>query len=567
VYYRPRVASFGRREWLAAVLGSAAAGRWLAGCEAGGRGTSPPPDLPGTLYEPARKRGHRLRDHPPGAARFQGIPPRRTAVVVVGGGIAGLAAAWRLRRKGLTAFEVLELEDEPGGTARGATAPPGGLPHPWGAHYVPLPFGDQPALVSLLREVGAVVGTDPEGDPIGDEARLVRDPKERLFHAGYWSEGLWLAPGAGAGDRAELARFQRTLAALVAARDGAGRRPFAIPVAQSSDDPRFADLDRMSATEWLDREGYRSRRLRWLIDYGCRDDYGVGADGASAWAALFYHAARVRRSGEGARPILAWPEGNAALAGHLAAAAGGDRVRTGRLVTDVVPDPEAGLVRVHALVGEDARPEVVLARRVIVALPRFIARRVAAPLRRDKGTAGGDYDPPYGPWVVANLHLRKRPGSRGFPLAWDNVLFDSPSLGYVVATHQTFRDHGPTVWTWYLPLSDTDPKAARDKVEDASLADWQAAVLADLAPAHVGLLALVEAIDVFRWGHGMVQARPGVVSDPARRAAAEPRDGVHFAHTDLSGVALFEEAFHHGVRAADEVLGGLGRGPTGASAS
>jgi hypothetical protein len=29
---------------------------------------------------------------------------------------------------------------------------------------------------------------------------------------------------------------------------------------------------------------------------------------------------------------------------------------------------------------------------------------------------------------------------------------------------------------------------------------------------------------------------------------------VHFANTDLSGVALFEEAFYHGLRAADEVL-------------
>jgi len=28
----------------------------------------------------------------------------------------------------------------------------------------------------------------------------------------------------------------------------------------------------------------------------------------------------------------------------------------------------------------------------------------------------------------------------------------------------------------------------------------------------------------------------------------------HFAHSDLSGVALFEEAFYHGLRAAEEIL-------------
>jgi hypothetical protein len=28
---------------------------------------------------------------------------------------------------------------------------------------------------------------------------------------------------------------------------------------------------------------------------------------------------------------------------------------------------------------------------------------------------------------------------------------------------------------------------------------------------------------------------------------------LHFAHTDLSGIALFEEAFDHGLRAAREI--------------
>jgi hypothetical protein len=51
----------------------------------------------------------------------------------------------------------------------------------------------------------------------------------------------------------------------------------------------------------------------------------------------------------------------------------------------------------------------------------------------------------------------------------------------------------------------------------------------------------------------MVQPRPGVVWGATRRAASAPLGAIHFAHTDLSGVALFEEAFHHGVRAADEV--------------
>jgi hypothetical protein len=42
----------------------------------------------------------------------------------------------------------------------------------------------------------------------------------------------------------------------------------------------------------------------------------------------------------------------------------------------------------------------------------------------------------------------------------------------------------------------------------------------------------------------------------ARQQAAQPwlAGRVHLAHTDLSGVSVFEEAFHQGLRAAQAVL-------------
>jgi hypothetical protein len=39
----------------------------------------------------------------------------------------------------------------------------------------------------------------------------------------------------------------------------------------------------------------------------------------------------------------------------------------------------------------------------------------------------------------------------------------------------------------------------------------------------------------------------------ARRDGAKPFRSIHFAHSELSGVALFEEAFDNGLRAADEI--------------
>jgi hypothetical protein len=79
-------------------------------------------------------------------------------------------------------------------------------------------------------------------------------------------------------------------------------------------------------------------------------------------------------------------------------------------------------------------------------------------------------------------------------------------------------------------------------------------VLADLRPAHPDLESLVERLDVWRWGHAMVRPTPGLLRGGALEAARGPLGRLHFAHTDLSGMALFEEAQAWGVRAADAVL-------------
>ena len=72
---------------------------------------------------------------------------------------------------------------------------------------------------------------------------------------------------------------------------------------------------------------------------------------------------------------------------------------------------------------------------VIFAAPQFIAKNVIRDYRHAPPRHIEEFQ--YVPWMVANIFLRDRPGGLGFPLAWDNVLYESPSLGYVVATHQT----------------------------------------------------------------------------------------------------------------------------------
>jgi len=128
-----------------------------------------------------------------------------------------------------------------------------------------------------------------------------------------------------------------------------------------------------------------------------------------------------------------------------------------------------------------------------------------------------------------------------------------------VATHQRGLDRGPTVFTYYYPLCDADPRVARTRLLSTDRRGWADIALTDLERAHPAIRSLCTRLDVMRWGHAMIRPQPGFIWGGARSKAQKPFRGIHFAHTDLSGIALFEEALDHGVRAAEEVLSELNR--------
>ena len=533
-----------RRELMALMLGAPAL---LVGCSTA---SQLPPE--GELLGQSFAIGHRLRD---------GFRPRPTeeawkdaSVVIVGGGAAGLSAAWRLKQAGCTDFVVLELEPEPGGTSRSGKCELSAFP--WGAHYVPAPFADNQSLIQLFSEMGVVESIAEDGSPVIGEQFLCREPEERLFFQGQWIEGLYPVIDASPDDLAQLAAFRKEIDRWSEWRDDTGRRAFAIPTRQASDDPQVLHLDRVSMSDWLRKQGWTSPRLHWLVDYSCRDDYGLSAERTSAWAGILYFAARQQAAGTEHQPLITWPEGNGRIIQHLTRNAEG-RIKLGAAVSQIHPFNlgQGGLIEVVWL---DTKTQAVAgyrARHVIFAAPQFLAPRLIEGFSKRTGRETNEFE--YGSWLVANLHLRDRPGGRGFPLSWDNVLHDSRSLGYVVATHQAGRDHGPTVLTWYYPYPDIDVRRVREQLLQATWSDLADVVLTDLEHAHPEIRALTARLDIFRWGHAMIRPRVGFITSRQRLDAARPDGRIHFANTDLSGIALFEEAFDHGCRAADEVLKAL----------
>ncbi|HET6853007.1 MAG TPA: FAD-dependent oxidoreductase [Pyrinomonadaceae bacterium] len=527
-----------RRDVLAAFLGVPFA---LAAC----RRSETQPLPAGEIVGASDVFGHRLRD----GLRVE-VPHNawtNVPIVIVGGGVAGLAAAWRLQKSGFTNFFLFELENAPGGTSRSGSNRT--ISFPWGAHYIPAPMKENAELVSLLDEMGVVEGHDKDGEPIIAEQFLCRDPEERVFYKGRWYEGLYLHAGESEEDKQQLQKFNSEVDQWIAWRDGRGRRAFTLPVSACSDDAEVTALDRLSIADWMDQRGLTSPRLRWWVDYACRDDYGMKLEQTSAWAGLFYFCSRVAAPKVESQSLITWPEGNGRLVRHLFEKAKAN-IQLDRAVVELIPGDDG--VEVITLDKEGREPRGFRARRVIFAAPQFMARYVVRPYRDNPPPHIAEFQ--FGSWMVANLTLKDRPkpGPRDFPLAWDNVFYESPSLGYVVATHQRGIDRGPTVLTYYYPLVDENARAGRTRLLETDWRGWAEVTLSDLATAHTDIRSLVERLDVMRWGHAMIRPRTGFVWGPARREAAKPFRGIHFAHSELSGVALFEEAFDNGLRAADE---------------
>ncbi|WP_395701394.1 NAD(P)-binding protein [Aquabacterium sp.] len=529
----------------AALLSAAAS---VAGC--GERRGEP---VPMAWVGAAHERGHRLRDA--GAALPAASRQRRADVLIVGGGIAGLAAARALRRAGIEDFALLELEDQAGGNSRARSL--GGLRCPLGAHYLPVPGEPAAEVRAWLHEIGLL--QMQAGVAVPDERYLCHSPQERLFFDGAWFDGLLppAAPGS-----ATLAQYRRFGALVDEAHDTLG---FALPTQRAPWRDGHRALDAETFAAWLDRHGLDDAKLRWYLDYACRDDYGAGLATVSAWAGLHYFASRhgFHAPGDEAGErdaVFTWPEGNAWLAERLAAGLG-ERLQPARVVLRAEPQRQGWQVLALDAGGDAGKAgagvaEAWTARALVLATPLFIAAR----LLRDAAppALAAVARAPHAPWLVANLALREPLLDRGIgaPPAWDNVAYGSASLGYVDAGHQRLSPMpAPTVLTAYWAL----PQAERAALLAGSAAQWTARVLAELQPLHPDLAPKLERVELMRYGHAMSIPVPGLRGSPALAALAAMAGPLQFAHADLSAYSVFEEAFTHGDRAGAAVAAWLKR--------
>ena len=469
------------------------------------------PRIAGGFVNESFPLGHRIRDH----ARFRAASrTEKFPIVIVGGGVAGLSAAWRLNKRGFHDFVLLEMEPQAGGNSRWGENEISAFP--WAAHYVPVPG---PKTV-LVRELFEELGVLQNG--VWDERRLCFAPQERLFIHGRWQEGIEPEAESTARDREDYRRFQDLVNQFRASGE------FTIPMELGA---KPSQLDSLSMQDWLTQNRFTSPYLDWYINYACRDDYGALARDTSAWAGIHYFASREAEE----KGPLTWPEGNGWVVRQLLR----------RLQAFVrVNSPVYSIAREGARLRVRTEQADYLAARVIFAAPTFLA-----PYLIDGAVRPDNFV--YSPWLTANLVIEKPPAD----VAWDNVIYESPTLGYVDATHmslKTFIDR--SVWTFYWSLADRPPAEARTLLLEKDWTYWRDAILHDLSRAHPDIASRVSRMDVMRIGHAMARPVPGFLES---RRSFQNRGPVFYANSDLAGFSIFEEAQYHGVTAADRALQSL----------
>jgi protoporphyrinogen/coproporphyrinogen III oxidase len=394
-------------------------------------------------------------------------------VVVVGGGIAGLATAWHLRDLDVL---VLEASDRLGGRIR--SEPRGDVWLNFGAHV----FGGEGSATGRLLTETRVESARVEGRlaavALGDRVvasgavetypfRLPLPLRSRvaLVRAGLRLRLAVRRYGGVAAERpgeSAAARQQRML-------DFLDDRSFSDFIG-----PLPADVDAIFRAT-LNRSSGEPEELA--------AGYGIG----------YFHLVWNRDAGL-SRNILGGPS---RLIEALAAGVDG-RIRTGAEVTEVVPNRSG--VSIRYLQG--GVEHEVHARSAVVATPAFVTREIVRELPADTDAALASVR--YGPYVVgAFLTTETR------PMAWDDLYaLATPgrSFGMLFNTANVLRGEGRQPGGSLMVYAAADAARALQDLDDDEV---RTRFLADLASIYPAAAAAVSEVAIQRWERGLPYAAVG----------------------------------------------------------
>jgi protoporphyrinogen oxidase len=405
-------------------------------------------------------------------------------VVIVGGGISGLAAAYLLQKRD---FLLLEKEPHFGGNAYL-------MEYQGQAYATGSAFADNEVAVAFAKEVGL------EPLPVNNfDPTIVNG----VFVADTWGDGIDKLPYPPP-VREAFQKFRKETLAI-------------------DYDKREKELWNVPLTDLL--KGYPPEIKLWwdafgASSWGCRCEDTAAALAVSQ---LQWMAGPHRKDDR-----YTWPGGLGALSKHLVDILQpkyAEKMQTGCTIVAVTPEKSA----VNVTYMQGAELKTVAAKAVIMATPKFITRRIVEgiPEKQDEAMQQMRYIP----YALVNLIFDKEIYRRGY----DNWCPGNSFTDFIVADWVIRNQPGYhpkyNILSCYTPLHEEERRLLLTEATSRKVAGDVLKDFLKLLPA-----TNVDPIEVhlYRRGHPMYMSTPGTYTkiQPLLRA---PIDRVFFANTDAEG--------------------------------
>ena len=444
---------------------------------------------------------HQVRDgkvftRPPASARHD--------VVIVGGGVSGLTAAYRLQHR-----DFLLLEKEP---------------H-WGGNAYAMEYE------------GSIYATGT--------AFLAKD--EYAYH---FSKEIGLEPLPVSSPDASIIRGDLIPDTWG---DGLNQLPYPPPVRESFKKFKkevLAIKVELRAKELFDKpfsdflKGYPGELKQWWDNYG-PSNWGAASDETAAALGIF---ALQEMAGESrADDRYTWPGGLGAITKKLAEILQPkykDRMQAGATTVAVVSGKEE--VQVTYMLGGELK--TVAAKTVIMATPKFITRRIVDGLPEKQSDAMHQIR--YIPYPVVNLIFDKPVFNHGYD-TWcpGNTFTDFIVADWVIQKQAGYQQKFNII-SCYTPMAEENRGYLLNEIGARKIATN---VLSDFQKLMPGLNVDPLEVHIYRRGHPLYISTPGLYTK-VQPLVRQPMDRVFFANTDSEGPeSTTSEGIHAAQRAVKEV--------------
>jgi protoporphyrinogen oxidase len=471
--------STNRRDFIKFVV----AGSVVAGCPIDLSLLSAQTTIPEPSVESEENRiCHQVRDgkvfaRPPASALHD--------VVIVGGGVSGLSAAYFLRDKD---FLLLEKEPHWGGNAYLMDYE--GSAYGTGSAFI---VKDEEAAFALCKEIGL------EPLPIASQDGSIIKGE---WVPATWNDGLDKLPYP-PNVREGFKKFRKEMLAVNLKQRG-----------KELCNTAFADL----------LKGYPEEVKLWWDNFGPSNWGAVSEETAAAVAIENFQG----MAGKEILECYTWPGGLGAITRKLADILQPkfpDRMQLGATIVAVVPGKSD--VQVTYMQGSELK--TVSARTVIMATPKFITRRIVDGLSDAQAEAMRQIR--YIPYCVVNLIFDKPVFNKGYD-TWcpNNTFTDFIVADWVIRNHPGYHQKF-NILSFYTPMrEDERPRILSEQGARTVAVN----VMKDFQKLFPGSNVDPLEVHVYRRGHPLYMSTPGLYTQ-IQPLVREPMDRIFFANTDSEG--------------------------------